>query len=263
MSVDHGPGPDSATAQRAAERTSSWRRLGRALLPGRRRARAQLIAAVLCAVLGFGAVVQVRHTAEADFSTLREPELVDLLDQLNRRAEELEVQIESLTAQRTELESSRGDREAAQEAARTRAITQGILAGTLPAQGSGVELTVYDPKGDVGALALYHLVEELRNAGAEAISLGDIRITATSWIAETVENGQTVVKVDGQAVAAPYEWRAIGDPRTMEVALNIPGGALAQVRSAGGSSEIQSQASLTITATKTLPDSEYASPVAE
>ena len=39
--------------------------------------------------------------------------------------------------------------------------------------------------------------------------------------------------VDGTVVEPPYVFRAIGDPETMRVALEIPGGALSSARGLG------------------------------
>ncbi|MDR1426619.1 MAG: DUF881 domain-containing protein [Bifidobacteriaceae bacterium] len=242
-------------------RRSAWQILGRALLP--RFSRAQATAALLCAALGFAAVTQVRHAAQADYSGLRESDLVELLDRLSQRTEDLSGQNLALETQLRELESTRGQAEAAAQATDERVRIQGILAGTLPAEGPGVILRVYDTGVRVTASTLYHLVQELRNAGAEAMSLGDTRITASTWIADGVQGGEGVIEIDGTAIFPPYEFRAIGDPETIEVALNIPGGALAVIRSAGGTSYVTRESSLTIEAIAAAPTFEFASPVPE
>jgi uncharacterized protein YlxW (UPF0749 family) len=218
---------------------------------------------VLCAVLGFAMVTQLRHTARADYSGLRESELIELLDQLTRRTGELTAQNLALEAQREELESARGADQAAAEAASERLRVQGILSGTLPAEGPGVVLTVYDPTGRVTASSLYHVIEEMRNAGAEAMSVGDIRVTASTWVADGVQEGEGVIEVDGRPVFAPYEFRAIGNPETIEVALRIPGGALASIRNAGGSETLERMTTLSVSAVATPPPFQFASPVPE
>jgi uncharacterized protein YlxW (UPF0749 family) len=213
--------------------------------------------------LGFAAVTQVRHTAQADYSGLRESELVELLDQLTRRGNDLSAQNSALEDQLAELESTRGQAVDAERASQERQRIQGVLAGTLPADGPGVILRVYDPAGRVTPSSLYHVIEELRNAGAEAMSLGDIRITASTWVADSYQGGTRVIKVNGQAVTPPYEFRAIGDPATIEVALGVPGGALASIRNEGGTSDLSRQAALNVTAVAPAPTFEFASPVPE
>ena len=66
------------------------RRLLRALVP--RGSRGELLAGLLCAVLGFALVVQVRQTQEADLGSLRESDLVRILDDLGERNDRLEAE---------------------------------------------------------------------------------------------------------------------------------------------------------------------------
>ncbi|MDR2379578.1 MAG: DUF881 domain-containing protein [Bifidobacteriaceae bacterium] len=238
---------------RAARGSEAWRRLGRAMSP--KLNKAQVAAGLLCALLGFAAATQVRQVEQADFSDLRQDELVEVLDQLNTQAEQLAEENRALEAERDRLQTSWTQSEAAQEAAAARAEAYGILAGTLPAKGPGVTITVNDPDRKLIAAAAYLLVDELRNAGAEAIAVSGQRITGTSYFADK-EAG--VLLVDGKEIEAPYEWRAIGDPLTLETALGIPGGALAAVRTLGGSSELTRHDELEITVVKSLSAGEYA-----
>ncbi|MDR2373619.1 MAG: DUF881 domain-containing protein [Bifidobacteriaceae bacterium] len=236
-----------------AEGSAAWRRLGRALRP--RLSKAQLTAGLLCLVLGFGAATQVRQVGKADFSKLRQDELVEVLDQLDAEAARLEAENRDLERERDRLESDQTSQQAAAAAARERAQVQGILAGTLPAEGPGVALTVRDPDRKLTAAVLYMLVEELRNAGAEAISLGSARVVAATYF----EDGEdSSVMVDGSRVQPPYEWLAIGDPSTLETALGIPGGALAAIRTLGGSSTVSANDSVSITAIRALIPPRYA-----
>jgi uncharacterized protein YlxW (UPF0749 family) len=221
--------------------------------------RGQLATALLCAILGFGTVIQVRQTAQADFSGLREVELVQLLDQLTQRSEELAANNADLSTQRDQLASSQDQAAAALQAAQARADTQGLLAGTLQAQGPGLILTIIDTKGALTAAEMYHVIEELRNAGAEAIALGPVRVNASTWVGQ----GPDGLIADGVALTSPYVWRAIGDPRTLEVALNIPGGVTASVRNAGGTTTIERQASLVIDVVKELAPTTLASHIPE
>jgi uncharacterized protein YlxW (UPF0749 family) len=109
----------------------------------------------------------------------------------------------------------------------------------------------------VSALTLLNLLEELRNAGAEAVQLEDLRLTASSYVI-AADDG---VEVDGVVLSPPYRWTAIGDPQTMATALSIPGGALAKVQVDGGSASVDQHDEVEVTATRTPSAPEFATPV--
>ncbi|WP_226925118.1 DUF881 domain-containing protein [Georgenia thermotolerans] len=231
---------------------SGWRDLLRPRASAR-----HLLVAVLCAALGFGVVTQIRQTHDDALSGMRQDDLVRLLDELTRRNHELDQEQEQLRSDLAELRSSTSSREAAAKAAAEQARVQGVLAGTLPVQGPGVRVTIQDPAGEVRAQTLVKILEELRNAGAEAVELSGQRLTASSWILDA--SGEGVV-VDGTTVRPPYEWTAIGDPHTISVALDIPGGALASVRNAGGRAQMTESDDLQITAVRELEAPKHATP---
>ncbi|MDR0365689.1 MAG: DUF881 domain-containing protein [Bifidobacteriaceae bacterium] len=249
--------PRRSGAQPVEHGSAAWRRLGRALSP--KLSKAQITAGLLCMLLGFAAVAQVRQVGKADFSELPQDRLVELLGRLDVQADQLIEENRELERERDRLASDQTNEAAAIEAAQKRAEVQGILAGTLPAEGPGIELTVTDPSGKLTGALAYTLVDELRNAGAEAISLGSIRITGSSYFLDP-EDGQGVV-VDGILADSPYVWRAIGQPSTLETALRMPGGVLAEIKAQGGSWTLQARDRLEIEAIKILPPPEYAAAV--
>ena len=156
-----------------------------------------------------------------------------------------------------ELESGSSSRAAAQEAAAQQARVQGILAGALPVAGPGIEIVVHDPAAQISAPTFVTVLEELRNAGAEAIELNEQRITASSWLGTRADG----LVVSGTEIDPPYVWRAIGDPQTLAVALDIPGGALASIRGAGAAAEVDQHERLEITSVRSLTSPQWATPV--
>lgn len=244
-----------AAPEAAAPQASPWRTVSRALAP--RLTRAQLMAGLLCALLGFALVVQVQNTRTDGLTNLRQDELVRILDEVTQRAEDLEDEAADLRAQRAELASGSDSRRAAREAAAERAAAQGILAGRLPAVGPGVSLVVRDQDRGVPALVLYNVLEELRNAGAEAVQINDVRLTASSYFVDTAQG----VEVDGVDLDPPYRWLAIGDPEVITPALEMPGGALAAIRSTGGDGALEARDQVEVEAVKELEEPRWATPV--
>lgn len=237
-------------------------RLRSALKP--RATRAQLVAAVLCAVLGFAAAVQIRANQDAGLTGLRQTDLVRILDDVSERAARLRAEASELREVRDRVTGGSSGNLAALEEARERARVLGILAGTLPASGPGVELTISDEDGQVGADVLLDALQELRDAGAEAIELSTIGGRAVRVVASTslvdVAGG---VEVDGTALASPYRFAVIGEPRTLASALDIPGGVLDVLDQRGAQALVTQRSSVSITTLRAAPSPRYARPAAE
>ena len=226
-----------------------WRRLRQTLRP--RATATQLIVGLLCLLVGLSIVVQVRQTEEQSLEDLSQAELVQLLDETGRHAADLEHENAELDRTLEQLRTGQSDDASARAAAEERLEDLEILAGTIPAQGRGVVLSISDPGATVRASTLLGVLQELRNAGAEVIQIGDVRVVASSAIT-TDDQGR--ILVDGSAIRAPYEIRAIGDPAVMEPALRIPGGAVDDVASDGGTLAVAVEDVVRVEAIAQLPE---------
>ena len=242
------------TDEQPTDEPSTFHRLTRALRP--RATRAQVLAALLCGLLGFALVVQVRQTQGAELDSLRESDLIRILDDVSERTERLEDEAARLSAVRQELLTSSDSAQAAQEAAAERVEVLSILAGTAPATGPGVRLTISDADAELGAGVLLDAVQELRDSGAEAIQVDDVRVVASTSFVDTAEG----IEVDGQVVESPYVYLAIGDPQTIATALDIPGGVLRSVRSQDGIAAVAELDEVTVDALRVPSEPEYARP---
>jgi uncharacterized protein YlxW (UPF0749 family) len=221
------------------------------------RHRSAALIGVLTLLLGFAIAVQLRaHSSNDALSGLREEDLIGILDNQNARADELRREIDDLNTNLRQLRSS-GNRSAA---ARRQAVEQaralGILLGTLPATGPGVSVLITDPGGTLTGEDLLDVIEELRGAGAEAIQFGTVRITTST----AFQGSGGTVGVAGSELTAPYRVLAIGDSKTLDTALNIPGGVAATVRAAGGELTVQESDHVDITAVADLAQPRYAKP---
>jgi uncharacterized protein YlxW (UPF0749 family) len=182
---------------------------------------------VIAAVaLGVGFLVAVAAgTGEDPASRLaaeRPEDLTRVLADLNREADELARDVSGLRVRVTRYETStRSDELALRDARKSLADLQ-VLSGVVPVEGPGVALHVEDAQGQVAWEALLDLVQETRDAGAEAIALNGRRVVASTWFGPA-EGGVTV---DGQRIAPPYQLEAIGPGDVIAEALRIPGGPL-------------------------------------
>jgi len=237
-----------------------WRRLFRAAAP--RATRGQLLAGILCAALAFGVVVQVRQTNVSGLADLRETDLVRILDDTTERGDRLAEQVRDLEATRRDLTEGSDSAQAAADAAAARAQQYGILAGTLAAQGPGIEATITDPGAALRSTNVIQLVQELRDAGAEAIQIGNTRVVAQSAFTDGT-GGAGGVLIDGVLERSPYVVKVIGDPATVATALDIPGGVRETLRSAGADLDVvqhEEQEGVQVTALHAVSAPQYARP---
>ncbi|MBT1171980.1 DUF881 domain-containing protein [Bifidobacterium sp. MA2] len=174
---------------------------------------------LMCALLGFGYMTQINNT-QSTYETLSEDELVRLINETSNQAQLLEQRKNELSSQLSSLKAAADQREQAEKIAKQNEETSGIISGRLPAQGQGVVITITKGSKDIDAATLFTLIEELRNAGAEVISVGDVRVITSTSITSRDEQ----LLCDGVVLDTPYVIRAIGNPGDLQNAVNIAGG---------------------------------------
>jgi uncharacterized protein YlxW (UPF0749 family) len=252
-SHDHEPaGSGDASASTAdVART----RLVHALVhPGR----GQLVVAVLLAVLGAAAVTQVRLAgSDDDYAGLRQADLIQALNGLQASSRRTEQDINELEATRASLRDSNAKTATALEQAQEQLTTLGILAGTLPAHGPGVRITVTVPESHLSLNLLLDGIEELRDAGAEAMEINDsVRVVAQT----SFESASGGIEVDGKVLKSPFTIDVIGDPDTLTPALKFPGGFVDDIALDEGKVSIKQSDDIRVTMLRKATEPQYAEP---
>ncbi len=144
-----------------------------------------------------------------------------------------------------------------------------LLAGLVPVQGAGVQVTLTDSAttgnmGDANAYIIHDLdilqvINELRDAGAEAISLNGERIVSTSEI----RCAGSTVSVNNNRYSVPYVITAIGDPVNLENALLMRNGVVDNLTFYGINVEVKKASSIKIGEYTGTLNFKYAVPQAE
>ena len=135
------------------------------------------LAVLLCVLLGLAIITQVRQTESGDsLETARPADLLILLDSLQQREAALNTEVADLQRTLAQLQASGTSDQAAIENAQARLAALSILIGTVPATGPGVTLTITDTTPGVPAETMLDVINELRNAGAEAMEIQRRRI---------------------------------------------------------------------------------------
>ena len=158
------------------------------------------------------------HNAKESVPNQRAEELSGRLIQLQEERDELEKQLEIL-----KQEGSSVNRELVAELQ--------LQACVVPVEGEGIIIKMDDStraakSGDNPNLYLIHdddilrVINELRAAGAEAISINGQRLIATSEI----RCAGPTLSVNNVRSAPPYEIRAVGEKKSLENSIKMRGG---------------------------------------
>jgi len=177
--------------------------------------------AMLIGLLGVGQLNSQARPIE--ISRLSATELSTLIETLTARNRELRSGLADIREQLRQYEVSGPQGESALQVSREdlRRIT--AFGGLAAVEGQGI---LMDVDGDLDAIALNDLVNELRNAGAEAIAVDGIRVTARSVATE----GPRALELDGVEVGEKFTLRAIGSPDGLLGAMERPGGIISQLK---------------------------------
>lgn len=191
--------------------------------PAARRASSRISVALVAALLGLLAVGQLRgQAAVPGLSNLSATDLTQLIANLSTRNDGLRVEIDELGRQEDELveagdrgETTVGELEA--DLARIRAWS-----GLSAVRGPGITVSV---RGPIGGDGVEDLLNELRNAGAEAIEVAGVRVVSGVVVA----GAPGALSVRNEAVGDAFEIRAIGSSQILTGTLTRTGGVIAQV----------------------------------
>jgi uncharacterized protein YlxW (UPF0749 family) len=185
--------------------------------------RSALTIAAVMFVLGLLVVVQLRiQTGSSPLQGLSTQDLTTLVSSLNSQNDRLRSEIGTLQNQLDELRANRASgatsvEQIASDLGRIRA-----WAGLDPVSGRGITITV---GGKIEAGAVEDLLNELHNAGAEAIAIDDLRVVART----SVSGVPGSLDVDGFLLRDPFTIRAIGRPEVLVGSLTRVGGIIAQL----------------------------------
>jgi uncharacterized protein YlxW (UPF0749 family) len=185
--------------------------------------RNQLTIAAVAFVLGVLVVVQLRAQAGgAGLAALSAQDLTVFVASVNERNDELRQEIASLERELSTLTSNQDRGEASVDEIRTDLRRVRAYAGLDPVAGPGVTITV---SGPIDGAGLEDLINELRNAGAEAIASGSIRLVP-GVVAVGPAGGVTL---DGAILDDTFTLDAIGASEQLTGSLTRSGGVIAQL----------------------------------
>ena len=175
--------------------------------------------------------IQFKTVKETDITaieTMRETELRTELSSWKSKYDEIAAKLQDtedkISNYRNDIENNEKNSQLLDQEF---ADTEKYL-GYTDVQGEGIQVVLDDTEyKQVQSSDILSLVNELRLAGAEAISINDERVVSTT---EIVNVDTRFVIVNGKRVVAPFTIKAIGDKKYLESAISIKGGYIDEIK---------------------------------
>ena len=178
---------------------------------------------IACFALVTVMMMQFKVVNETDITAIEEMQESELKTELanwKTRYEEVSSQLEDVNKRIGEYNQRIADNEEASELVDEELNESNILVGKTDVEGEGVIITINNTDThQITATELLTLVNELRYAGAEAISINEVRVLSTSAIVDL----SSYISVNQQRLESPYVVKAIGDKEYLSSTLNLKG----------------------------------------
>ena len=160
----------------------------------------------------------VEKTDIAGIKTAREEELQTMLSSLKTRYEEMQEKLQDTNNKIKEYKQTIETNKEASEVLQKELEQTNLLVGKTNVTGEGIIVTLSDNENiEIQSSDLRTLINELKLAGAEAISINDKRVVNMT---EIVDVGGSIL-INEERVSSPYVVKAIGDQTYLSSALSL------------------------------------------
>ncbi|MCI9286983.1 MAG: DUF881 domain-containing protein [Clostridia bacterium] len=181
---------------------------------------------LICFILTYVMFMQFRTIEETNITEIESMTTAELREKSVAWREKYEETYAKLEENRSILEEYKQRRESnveASELLEKELLQAKMIAGETDVKGNGIVVTITDNENTekITATDLLVLINELRLAGAEAISINDQRIINMSDVVDiNIDDGAHFIFVNKEKrLVSPYVIKAIGDQKYLESAL--------------------------------------------
>ncbi|MBI2953746.1 MAG: DUF881 domain-containing protein [Chloroflexi bacterium] len=177
----------------------------------------QICLSIVAIILGILLVMQLRTQGRIakSISAQSATDQATIISNLYESNLNLRKEVDRLRQEQNDYDESLGQSELAVMLRETNKLR--VVTGLSQVTGPGVQMTI---SADLRSEDLQDLINELRNAGAEAVAVNGQRVIVKTAVYQTA----STVYIDGSPVGPPYVLIAIGQPDTLERALVRKGG---------------------------------------
>ena len=189
-----------------------------------------------CFVLAMVMFMQFKVVDQTDITSIenmRESELRAELSNWKEKYEDVNTRNEELNKTLKEYQDKEKSDNETSKLLQTELNQINLELGKTDVKGEGITITLKETNNTDTAITaddLLVIVNSLKLAGAEAISINEERIINTTDI---VEINNTFIKVNGQRILSPYVIKAIGEPAYLESSLLGNGGYVDELKKNG------------------------------
>lgn len=180
-----------------------------------------IVIGIICMIFTAVIFIQFKTINQTDITSIenmREDELRAEITSYKQRNEEIEEKIKETKQTILEYEEAISNNKKATELVNDELIESNNLVGKNAVEGPGIIVTLSDTKEQkITPDDLLLLVNELKAAGAEAISINNQRIVYNTYI---VDLADTFISINGERQVSPYIVKAIGNATYLESGLS-------------------------------------------
>lgn len=180
-------------------------------------------AGIICFILVFVMTVQMKTVNETDITSIenmREDELKEEIEIWKTKYEETQSEIDESNRKIAEYKDKIENNQEASELIKSEVEQVRTILGSTDVEGEGIKITLNNGEEDIVSEDLLKLVNELKLAGAEAISINNERIINISEIVDV----NSYIIVNGTRLSAPFEVKAIGNQQYLISGISAKGG---------------------------------------
>ncbi len=208
----------------------------------------------MCMALTLGICIQIRTVKNSNSTVSQNYEENNLRAEVLKYKERYDNkyrQLEEAEAQLEKIRENVAENDAGLEEAENKIKKANKINGLSEVTGAGVIIKLEDGKKNpmvlnpsdliVHDLDVLSVINELKNAGAEAISINDQRIVSTT----AISCGGNIIDINGERVGAPFTIKAIGLPEYL-AGLSRVGGYLELLQGYGIEAPLEKSNNITI-----------------
>ena len=182
-----------------------------------------VIIGIMCFILVYIMFMQFKVVNQTDITSLttkRESELREELDSWQSKYEDTANQLEQAKTNLEEYKNKIDDTQAASELLDKELQQADLYLGKTDVEGAGIIINLSDGTSNIIAEDLINLMNELKTAEAEAISVNGQRVTNLTEFADV----DSYIVVNGTRLSSPYTIQVIGNQKYLESGITAKGG---------------------------------------